>query len=257
MSKQIIQRNQSNGVKKPMVEFRINAVIPCCALGDSKLPEFPNSRYYKHSCEYLNTPHITIFNCTFFQGKQKRVHEAIMQNKHEIETDMLKQFFSTFESVFLAYPRLEIVGTGDTKFLSVVYDVLSAKSERRPVITKFRTAFYNYIFKILKPKQTSEYSYDTSKTQQTHNVVYKIDGESILVLPEYNFGVGNWKPHLTLCSLSDLKDQIPDLYYNLIIEDEDGYRLTTTDVDFFFPESFVPRNIELNDCSPAISLNFK
>lgn len=223
-------------------------------------------KVFKHKCEHLNDPHITIHNGQFFVGKQSQrpisnVHDILKNNAAEFCNNVANAFKNTLGTTcFLDSPKLKIMGQGETKFLVVAYDVQKNEQTFEPVITTFRKEFYQIVFKTLKTDSNKIFKFD--KTRTDNKIGYQLydnnspfeKGETVMVIPNYNFGIGVWQPHMTLCSLNDLKVQLPDLYSSLIKETVVGFELYDVNLRNFFDDNLVPEFIFFDENTLQIKL---
>ena len=84
-----------------------------------------------------------------------------------------------------------ILGKTNKKFFVKVY-----KPNKNLIITDFRMMFYKYIESIFgKP-------IIKNKVDSSGNLYYLL--EPLFAVPDFNYGKGNWSPHISIINTNDL-----------------------------------------------------
>lgn len=102
--------------------------------------------------------------------------------------------------------RYELLGKGNHKFLTKVYEPYD-----KFIITQFRKKLYNYISEYI-----GSYSISINKQHDNMYYVFNVNGTDLFAVPSFYFGIGVWKPHLSIVNTGDIERYNAPLYQKYV-----------------------------------------
>ena len=143
----------------------------------------------------LNEVHITLFsfqintyhpNCGIFYSKDFRDNLSYAFDKYLCNENLIHV-------------------TNHYKILNDFYGK-EFQLENPEKITEFRTYIYEYINKVT--------GFESDIKLENGIYYIGINGQNLLAIPDFNYGKGNWTPHISICKFKDNVHQQPSLCHN-------------------------------------------
>lgn len=121
--------------------------------------------------------------------------------------EKLKKFYKNEminKKVYLTtnYGKYDLFGIGENKFFVKLYE-----PNKELAITKFRTLFYKYL-----KKELGKYTIKKNNKGKKIYYVFVFNNKPLFAVPDFYYGKGVWKPHVTIFNINDLKKHNRSLY---------------------------------------------
>jgi endonuclease/exonuclease/phosphatase (EEP) superfamily protein YafD len=147
--------------------------------------------------------HITLLQ---FEINQKNPKANFFKNNNELRQKITVFYNNTFrkDNVVLKYTSgaYDLLGQTENKFLTKIYE-----PDQPLVITDFRKQFYKYLGSQLGRYTINEKVIDGKKYH-----VFNFGGQDLFGVPDYYFGTGVWKPHISIVNVGNIREKNPQLY---------------------------------------------
>jgi len=108
------------------------------------------------------------------------------------------------KSLTLKYIRgfYDLLGLSDKKFFAKIY-----QPEQPELITEFRKQIYKYI-----ESELGKYKIKKKKFGKDMYYVFNLNGEDLISVPDFYFGIGVWTPHVSVVNIKDVAKYNEKLY---------------------------------------------
>lgn len=165
--------------------------------------------------QYQQNPHFSIMEFVLPQYLVDIIDvNMFMSNLFPTIQQLFYDHLGKYKFEFLKYEIL-----GNHNMLAAIYQ-LCDNAGRPGQITPFRTAVYQLIAKELA---INKYTFHPPTYKHpNHHVMVSDTNIPILYVPIHSFGVEVYLPHMTLCSLTDLRIQKPEIYDRVIVQQYHG-----------------------------------